>query len=926
VLSAEWRAREDAKGTATHATHKSHGGPPVDRKTMRTPRRGRWGQLDSMVVREWLASVPMQTDSLWTPAARQLSHFDRSCLERGRTEGAFLCAVQTAEVLIKLHTVAALALLTSDDPPLAQVLAHQLSRADGLGSWESALRRAIGGLARVTDRVFDRTLIVWLTQKTGREDADNLAAVSSPIANLCATMSLVPPPARQRPTPMDLLHSLVEVRNKTIGHGAYQAEFYGEHIQMLTDAVRWLYRESPLWRTDLLFVLDRSGSSMARVFKGSDPSEVVTVPDSLERGELALGIGEDYFPLPSLIRGRALTNSVYLANGGWRDADGDLEFLDYASSDRTRFDMPKVYADVADLKKSHTEGLSGLVAGESETYNNLPPSPDLYVSREALEGDLRQALLDRRRRHIVTLRGIGGIGKTALALHVSHSIARSEEGFGAILWMSARDIDLTLDGPVDVRRSAGSVDEVARRVCELLGEPASEGEELSRCAGILADESFPVLLVLDNFETFDDPHESYLYFDSACVPPCKVLITTRHEGFRGDYEIPVVGMSRREAAELLRSTARRFNREPLMTDEAVGRIYEYTHGHAYAMKLIASKASSISGMTSLMDSIMRGTDLLEALFRRSTEDLDDDAAFVFLLLSLFSGGLSEPSLVVAAKAQDADLGAGIADLSHLSLIEVGSTESSHTYRLPVMAQRFGRTKMLVGHPLRGAVETEADYLRRVPGLVEGDLSGVAAHLVSEAVLARATGANSDRALASLEALAELDGSMWIQVARGRRSAGRFASTVEDALRRAIEFDPGDRDVLLEWASLPGVSEERSIQLKVEAISVGECRTRFVSDLANEVNAFLRRHGQKYPRLKRAAITAPIIEALRSRFDELDGRDLSRLAWLCFNEGRTDLVDEIISRGLDIDPENEDIRKLALRTRGLTPGDRRRRRP
>jgi hypothetical protein len=146
------------------------------------------------------------------------------------------------------------------------------------------------------------------------------------------------------------------------------------------------------------------------------------------------------------------------------------------------------------------------------------------------------------------------------------------------------------------------------------------------------------------------------------------------------------------------------------------------------------------------------------------------------------------------------------------------------------------------------------------------------------------------------------------------------------LKRAIEFDPGDRDVLLEWASLPGVSEERSIQLKVEAISVGECRTRFVSDLANEVNAFLRRHGQKYPRLKRAAITAPIIEALRSRFDELDGRDLSRLAWLCFNEGRTDLVDEIISRGLDIDPENEDIRKLALRTRGLTPGDRRRRRP
>src|SRR5205807_1815 len=88
------------------------------------------------------------------------------------------------------------------------------------------------------------------------------------------------------------------------------------------------------------------------------------------------------------------------------------------------------------------------------------------------------------------------------------------------------------------------------------------------------------LVVLDNFETFDDQQAAYNYLDEVVHPPSKLLITSRHV-FSGDYAVPVAGMERAEARELLIRAARDAGCEPLMTEPAIDRIYGRTQGHPY---------------------------------------------------------------------------------------------------------------------------------------------------------------------------------------------------------------------------------------------------------------------------------------------------------------------------------------------------------
>ena len=77
-------------------------------------------------------------------------------------------------------------------------------------------------------------------------------------------------------------------------------------------------------------------------------------------------------------------------------------------------------------------------------WANLPPPPETYIKRVELEDKLI-ALLANDRHPIVTLVGRGGIGKTSVALRVLHEMSASNR-FGAMLWFSARDIDLTQAG------------------------------------------------------------------------------------------------------------------------------------------------------------------------------------------------------------------------------------------------------------------------------------------------------------------------------------------------------------------------------------------------------------------------------------------------------------------------------------------------
>ena len=142
---------------------------------------------------------------------------------------------------------------------------------------------------------------------------------------------------------------------------------------------------------------------------------------------------------------------------------------------------------------------------------------------------------------MITLAGRGGIGKTSLALAAIHGLSNSDR-FGAILWFSARDIDLLQEGPKVVRPHVLSEADIADEFVRLMApaEAMVDGfESIKYLAAALGKSPMgvPLLFAIDNFETVHSPGELFSWLDTYIRPPNKVLITTRFRDFKGDYPV-----------------------------------------------------------------------------------------------------------------------------------------------------------------------------------------------------------------------------------------------------------------------------------------------------------------------------------------------------------------------------------------------------
>jgi hypothetical protein len=160
-------------------------------------------------------------------------------------------------------------------------------------------------------------------------------------------------------------------------------------------------------------------------------------------------------------------------------------------------------------------------------YHNLPqPDYARFVGREKEREWLRQRLSPQDRAWVVILSGIGGVGKTALALATAHEYLRRydelppEERFDAIVWASAKEEVLTAAG----RERAAPAGLVARTLADIYAAIAQvlEREAITRAAtreeqDRLVQQALTAqrtLLVLDNLDTLEGPGRR------KCAPSC----------------------------------------------------------------------------------------------------------------------------------------------------------------------------------------------------------------------------------------------------------------------------------------------------------------------------------------------------------------------------------------------------------------------
>src|SRR5436853_7106092 len=145
--------------------------------------------------------------------------------------------------------------------------------------------------------------------------------------------------------------------------------------------------------------------------------------------------------------------------------------------------------------------------------HNLPPRDyEQFVGREKELEEVRRLLLPQTRAYVVTIDGVGGIGKSALALEVAHGYREryaalpEAERFEAIVWVSAKQEYLKADRVLRQRQPFRTLDDLCAAITRVHDRPAgaaaSSEERRAHAERLLSTRR--TLLILDNLETVDD--------------------------------------------------------------------------------------------------------------------------------------------------------------------------------------------------------------------------------------------------------------------------------------------------------------------------------------------------------------------------------------------------------------------------------------
>jgi len=334
------------------------------------------------------------------------------------------------------------------------------------------------------------------------------------------------------------------------------------------------------------------------------------------------------------------------------------------------------------------------------------------------------------RHRIVTLVGRGGTGKTSLALEVLHGIAHSiDDRFTGIVWLSARDIDLLPQGPKLVRPAALTTKDMAKQFVSLfqpIGWDQREFDSEKYLASQLQEsKEGPLLLVFDNFETVRQPVDVFTWIDTYVRTPNKILITTRHRDFRGDYPVEVGGMTEPQCEQLVRATSLSLGMGTV-TDQFQKEIYRESEGHPYVVKVLVGEAIDGKRIKRIERIVASRDDLLDALFERTYARLSPAARRVFLTLSnwrsLVPQAVLDAALLRPSQKERIDTRAALEELRRVSFIDehISSNDSAVFLGVPIVAAVFGKRKLSISQE-RTEIEDDTRFLHRFGPMQLSDL-------------------------------------------------------------------------------------------------------------------------------------------------------------------------------------------------------------
>lgn len=722
---------------------------------------------------------------------------------------------------------------------------------------------------------------------------------------------------------------LAQLRNKTRAHGAQSTGKLGELAPYLEASLKEITENHAAFKLPWAF-LKRNLSGKYKVlhitenkvgFDEVKRSDKLSIPDGVHIAWPSLCQVDLVFP--------SRDGDDYLFPNG-NCTEGvvpSFEVMSYSSGSARRQDNTDYQRYPGALPKSETEGRPSLDS-VGKCLTNMPFPEASYISRPKLEAELTNRLLDDRTR-IVTLAGPGGIGKTSLALKVLHQIA-AEAGFETMLWFSARDVDLREDAATIVQPKVSTLKETVEeyvRITQPSGWTVKGFDKTKSFAAALASgEVGRTLFVFDNFETIDAPQAFFDFLDgNANVQNSKVLITTRHREFRGDFPIEVKGMEDAEALALAVAQCGRLGLKLSAAD--LEEVVREAEGHPYVIRVLLGELSKSPASKKVERVVASRADILSALFERTFNRLTPGSKRVFLTLASWRSTVPQFALeavLLRARNERIDVAGAVEDLERFSFVVSEDSDDGKTRELsiPLAASIFGQKKLSVSH-FRADIESDRELLvlfgasqkhskhRDSSKRVENYIRSIAKQLSKDA-----TNSGVTEHKATLEMLARSYPPTWLLLAElwdELRLSG-WEEDSKSALRSYLETAVGldAKDGWERLRSLCGRTGDATGELAalVELACRSDASIAETSDAANAINNLLRVSVVQPEKEKSLRKVAQIFDRRLSSVKRPDADAVSRLCWLYLQVHEEETARRWVERALFVDSDNVHIRKLA----------------
>lgn len=339
-----------------------------------------------------------------------------------------------------------------------------------------------------------------------------------------------------------------------------------------------------------------------------------------------------------------------------------------------------------------------------QPIENLPRR-DAFFGREHEIKKVMDALGPNYRGWGVVIDGIGGIGKTALAIEAAYK-CKEINCFDAYIFVSAKNSILDPKGIKEKEPDASTIDTFISETIRHLGLPRhihALDNFSKREALINYLRKIKGLLIFDNLESLSaNTQESLANWLNLLPPSCKAIITSRRRGGEGALWLRLEKLNWGDAQQIINSQikidAQLSKKLKAVEQKEWQALYDETGGSPLALihvlgLLRVRAAFQVNDALQMLKSNEGNADLQEFVFKEAEKELTYYDVQVLQALSFFSPSATFEAIMSTANLSRAALETSLDRLNALSLVRVNIQIEKEKYTLHPLTRCYIKTKL-----------------------------------------------------------------------------------------------------------------------------------------------------------------------------------------------------------------------------------------